>query len=212
MTLMYREKRLKRLRAFTMVELLVSLSILSVIAALSVTSFRSLSRIVDLNKQQEEALRDIRWFLNRLDLELCGAIYVRRANQTLFVSRRKQTGGKEANELVFTTIMPQDYLEIGRRGEVIKVEYDISEGDNGNNTICLTKKLYLNIHSSEEKPVEYIIREDLTFFQMRFLSQGKWYESWDTEKMDRLPDGVELVFTVGKKSFRTYFNLFVSEI
>jgi len=201
----------KRVKVFTLVEFLISLSIISVIASLSAGSFRSLSRIYDLNKEQEETLRDIRWFLDRLDMELCGTIYVRRMDQTLFVSRRKEIGSVETSDLSFTTVMPQDYLEIGRRGEVVKVEYIISMGVGEKNKLCLTKKLYFNIYSSEEKPQEYMIGEDFSSFMMRFLSQGKWYEKWDTDEMDRLPDGVELIFTVGEKRFKTYFNLFISE-
>ena len=203
----------QKLRAFTLLELLISLSILSVIGVLSYTSFVSVRRIVDVNRRNEEAIRNLRGFLDRLDVELSSAIYVRRAKQTLFISKRLEIGGKHTNNLIFTTISPQRYFEIGRREEIIRIEYEVTQNEENSDLFVVTKRIYFHLlmEESVQEPFEFTIREDFSSFIFRFQKNGKWYDSWDTEKMDLLPESVELTFTLGGKSFREYFNVYISE-
>jgi hypothetical protein len=46
---------------------------------------------------------------------------------------------------------------------------------------------------------------------MRFYDGGKWFDSWDSKLMNSIPDGVELIFSIGGKTFRAYFNVFIQE-
>ncbi len=200
--------------AFTLFELLISLSIWSVIAALSYTSFVSVRKITEINRKNEEVLRNIRWFLNRLDVEISSAVYVKRAEQTIFLSNRMDFDGKKINNLVFTTILPQTYLEIGKREEIIRVEYEVKQNEEDSDLLVITKKIFFHTLSPEtiQEPVEFIIRDDFTSFMLRFYKKGKWYESWDTKKMGLLPEGIELIFSLGGKKYREFFNVYISEI
>lgn len=202
-----------RFRAFTLLELMISLSILSVIAALSYTSFVSVRKVVEVNRRNEDILRSIRWFQEKLDVEISGAIYVRRAEQTLFVSERKDYLGKKVNNLTFTTLSPQSYLEIGTRGEILKVVYEVEQNKDNNELLVVTKKVFYNLLSPEfrQEPVEYVIRPDFGSFTLRFYKGGKWYDSWDTEEMDLLPEGIELLFSIDGKQYREFFNVYISE-
>jgi len=205
-------KKLK-FKAFTLIELLISLSILSVIAFLSFSSFVSIRKVVDLNRENENTLRDIRWFLNRLDSELSGSIYVRRDKKTGFQSQRKEIGEKKVNNLIFTTIVPQRYLEIGKRGEIIKIEYDITQNEKDEELLVLTKKTFYNTFSlyDNKENSEVTIRYDFTSFSLRFYRNGKWYDSWDTKKMDLLPEKIELTFSIFGIKYQEFFNVFISE-
>lgn len=201
----------------------MSLAILSVIAAVCYVSFSSVNRVVDLNRRNEELLRDVRSFLGRLDVEISGAVYVRRAEGTIFLSTRSEVGGEKTNNLVFTTVSPQVYMELGKRGEIIRVEYIVEQSEEDNELIVVKKRIFFNNLTPEigyftseveetANAAQYTIRDDFTVFQLRFYSQGKWYDSWDTREMDRLPDGVELIFSLGGKKYREFFNVFISEI
>lgn len=205
---------MKKYRAFTLMELLISLSILSVIAFVSTISFVSMRKIAEVNRRNEEALRNIRYFLNRLDVEISGAVLVRRAEETLFQSTRMDINGEKVNNLIFTTVTPQQYLEIGKRGEVIKVEYDVTENEEDPYRFVVTKKVYHNTLTPKEdqEPVEFIIRSDFTSFILRFYKAGKWHDSWDTKKTNHLPDGIELIFSLGETKYREFFNVYISEI
>lgn len=205
---------MKKYSAFTLMELLISLSIISVIAFVSTTSFVSMRKIAELNRRNEEALRNIRYFLNRLDVEISGAVLVRRAEETLFQSTRMDINGEKVNNLIFTTVSPQQYLEIGKRGEVIKVEYDVTENEEDPYRFVVTKKVYHNTLTpkDDQEPVEFIIRSDFTSFILRFYKAGKWHDSWDTKKTNHLPDGIELIFSLGETKYREFFNVYISEI
>jgi len=214
-------KKKRGLPAFTLVELLVSLAILAVISSLSFSSFQSISRVVDVNRENERAQRSVRGFIDRLDEELAGAIFVRTSDETLFVSKRQEIGGKNINSLAFTTIMPQRYLEVGERDEIVKVEYRVERSEKDEKLLVVSKLIYTRLLSPypEREPepgpdtgvAEFLVRDDFTDFTMRFSKGGKWYDSWDSKQMNLIPDGVELVFSLGGKTFREYFNIFINE-
>ena len=203
----------QRYGAFTLLELMISLAILSVIAALSYTSFVSVRKVVEVNRRNEDILRSIRWFQERLDVEISGAIYIRNAEQTLFVSERKDYVGKEVSNLTFTTLAPQSYLEIGTRGEILKIVYEVEQNIENNELLVVTKKVFYHLLSPEayQEPVEYVIRPDFGSFTLRFYKGGKWYDSWDTKEMNLLPEGIELLFSVDGNHYREFFNVYISE-
>jgi len=203
----------KRYGAFTLVELLISLAILSIVAALAYTSLVSVRRVVDIHRRNEESLRNIRSFVQRLDVELSSATYVRSASQTLFQSKRVEMDGKVSSTLVFTTISPFSIYDIGRREEIIRIEYEVTLHDKDRDRIVLRRKEYphILIEGSLQEPVEYTVSQELTSFLLRFKKDGKWYESWDTGVMDLLPDSIEMTFSLGGRLFREYFNVYISE-
>ena len=218
---------MKKFRGFTLVEFLIALSIVSVIAAASVVSFSSVNRIVDLQRGNDEMLREMRVFLEGLDREISGALYVRRDKGTVFFSQRREIAGKEVSFLLLTTLLPQEYLELGTRGEIVGVQYILEQNESDVELLVLKKRILYNtigydfrggtadtrsLPSSEISGVsEYNVREDFTLFQLRFYSDGKWHESWDSSKTDGLPESVELFFSLGGKKYRELFNVFISE-
>jgi type II secretion system protein J len=205
---------MKKHGAFTLFELLISMAILSIIAYLSTSSFISMRKIVDVNRANEEVLRNIRSFLESLDVEISGAILVGRAEETLFVSKRTDIMGENVNNLIFTTISPQQYLEIGKRDEVIKVEYEVKENEDNPDLLVVTKKVYYHILTDErsQEPVVFDIRNDFTDFMLRFYRQGKWHDTWDSTISSQLPERVELTFSLGGTKYREYFNVYISEM
>lgn len=202
------------LEAFTLVELLVAMSILSIIAAVSYTSFVSVRRTAEANRRNEERMREIRNFLERLDSELASTLYVRQDKGTLFFSRRFEIGGEKVNNLLFTAIEPQEYFEVGKRGEVVQIAYEVTLSEGTEELLTVTKKLhYYTLPPRDfDEPVEYTIGDDFSSFVLRFRDDGRWVDSWDTEKLNRLPDGVELTFSRGGKTYREFFNVFISEM
>lgn len=218
---------MKQFRGFTLVEFLIALSIVSVIAAASVVSFSSVNRIVDLQRRNDEMLREMRGFLEGLDREISGALYVKRDKSTVFFSQRREIAGKEVSFLLLTTLLPQEYLELGTRGEIIGVQYILEQNESDGELLVLKKRILFNtigydfrggtadtrsLPSSEKSGVvEYNVREDFTLFQLRFYSGGKWHKSWDSSKTDELPERVEFFFSLGGKKYREIFNVFISE-
>jgi type II secretion system protein J len=197
--------------AFTLIELLISLAILSVIALVSTTTFFSVTRIVEVNRSNEEALRNIRELVERLDVEISAAVLKRGSQHTVFNSKREDVSGIKINDLVFTTIAPQSYLELGTREEVIMIEYDVQQNQDDTDFFVVTKKLFFHPLTPERsrEPFEFVVRNDFTQFTLRFYKNGQWFDSWDSDKMASLPEGVELIFSLGGNTYREYFNVFI---
>jgi type II secretion system protein J len=218
---------MKSFRCFTLIEFLIAITIVSVIAAACVVSFTSVNRVVDLHRRNDAILRDLRGFLDSADVEISSALYVRSDKRTIFFSQRRDVGDREVNNLMFTTVSPQHYLELGIRGEIINVQYIIETNEANPDLLILRKRVLFNTFSNEVQTLsfeteysslvesgamaEFIIRDDFTIFQLRFYSEGKWHDSWDTRKQDRLPESIELVFSLGGKKYREMFNIFISE-
>jgi hypothetical protein len=110
--------------------------------------------------------------------------------------------------------MPQTPLELGKRGEVLRVEYEVSPSEADDQYIALRKKIYLYSLPPREfdEPVEYMVGEEFTSFLFRFKSGGRWFESWDTQNQDELPESIELVFSFGGRKYREFFNVYISEM
>ncbi len=203
-----------RMKGFTLVELLISLAVLSIIAAVSFTTFVSVRRASEIHRKNDEMLRELRSFLERLDVELSSAIYIKGDKSTLLVSKQKELGGFTTSDLVFTTISPRTFLEPGSRSEIIRIEYEPAQNVEDTQELALKKRIYQNTLLPPEsvEPFEYTVRNDFTSFLFRFHSAGKWFDSWDTEKMNGLPDSIELTFSIGGRKFRELFNVFISDM
>jgi prepilin-type N-terminal cleavage/methylation domain-containing protein len=216
-----------RFRCFTLIEFMIAITIVSVIAAACVVSFTSVNRVVDLHKRNDEILRDLRGFLETADVEISSVLYVRSDKRTIFFSQRREIGDREVNNLMFTTVQPQHYLELGVRGEIVNVQYIVESNEDNPGLLIVRKRVLYNTFSNEVQTfsfesdyaslvesgamAEYIIRDDFTIFELRFYSEGKWHDSWDTRKQNRLPESIELVFSLGGKKYREMFNIFISE-
>jgi type II secretion system protein J len=203
-----------RVGGFTLIELLIAVSVLSIIVAVSYTSFVSVRKTMVVGKRSLEVMRELRNFLEGLDVEMSGALYVRGDEGTLFQSKRRELGRHEASSLAFTTIMPQSFLETGKRGEVIRVEYEVSQNQYDEDLLVLTKKMYMLSQPPRDfdEPIEFIVGEQFSSFLFRFKSGAQWFETWDTETRKELPDSVELVFSLGGRRYRETFNVYISEM
>ena len=205
-----------KFRSFTLVELLIALSILSIIAYLSASSFISIRRATEWNSQNVETRRAVDNLIDTLDNELASALYISSNKRTLFRSNRTENAGIKINDLRFSYIDPISFYELNKRDEVVEVEYEVEKDGGIENKYRIDKRIwYFAMHPDrpeERNPdARDTVLENVDFFTMRFYSKGKWYDSWDTEKMRELPDMVELDLSVNGKEYREYFNVCISE-
>ncbi len=203
----------ERVSGFTLLELLISLAIFSIIAAVSYTSFIAVNRSVESNRRNEDLIRELRGLFDRLDSEIASAFYGRNDDGTLFRSRRFELNGKEVNDLLFTTVRPVTIWEYGVHGGVRRIEYVFDESETEG--LVLIKRVYgLSLPPGDlDEPDEFVVCDGLDSFQLRFQDGGGWFDDWDTDKMNRLPDGIELTITLaGGGELREYFNVFISEL
>ena len=97
---------------------------------------------------------------------------------------------------------------------MLHIEYEVSASEAGEQFIAVKKKIYLyNVPPGDfDEPVEFLVGDRFTSFLFRFKSEGRWLESWDTEKRNELPENIELVFSLGGRKYREIFNVYISEM
>jgi len=207
---------IKEVKSFTLIELLIALSVLSIIAYLSASSFISIRKMTEWNKKNTEIKKGIYSFIDSLDNELSSIIFISSNKRTRLRSRRVEDIGVKNNDLRFCYIEPISYYELNKRDEVVEVEYKVEYEEDSENKYRIDKKLWYLARNPDkwedrEPDIKYTILENIDFFMLRFYLKGKWYNNWDTEKMHKLPDMIEVSFSVSGKEYKECFNVNISE-
>ncbi len=164
-------------RGFTLVEVLVTLTILSVIAVLVYTALHTTYRVV----KEVEGVMDLHrpfWGLSEIiSADIRGAYLSQKDPLTLF-----EGDGASRNMLSLTTFTPYQPKGPAR---MVRVDYTVvSKGDKA----LLVRK----IHERDGKAVDItVLLEGIEGFRVWFLNKGRIMRTWDSKK--GLPEGVRVV-------------------
>ena len=181
---------------FTLLELLVALSLLVIIAAAVYGSYFTVIRGRDSATAGMESLRETAATLAQLRREISSALYRSGDKRLSFVVEDRDQFGKPASNLTFTT------LGMTRSGDspssdLREVSYRPREKEGRLLLARSEKELFFKI-----EPQQYPQMEELEGFLVECDDNGKWVRSWDTTLNGKLPDGVRITLTVkeGEKS------------
>ena len=198
-------------RAFTLVELLISVSILSVIAYLSaftLTNFRKVSGIVDISGERRIEMFS---FVSGLEREFSSAILILSNKRTRFVIKNDD----DSSYIRFCYIDPVSVYETIKRDEVLEVEYRFKK-ESDNNSSLVKSIWYLSKNpdnwSEGEPDFKYVVEKNLDYFKVTAYRLGKQYKQWDSIKQRDIPDFIEIEFSIGGKVYREGFNVFISRM
>lgn len=175
---------------FTLLELLVALSLLVIIAAAVYGSYFSVIRGRDGATASMEALREITGTLELLRRETASALYKPDDNKLSFVVEDRDQFGKPASNLSFTTI---GIVKSGAApsSDQREVRYRTKEKE-GNLLLARSEKeLFFSF-----EPQLYPQMEQLEGFLVECYDGGKWVRSWDTALVRRLPEAVRFTISV----------------
>jgi general secretion pathway protein J len=177
---------------FTLLEVLVAMVLLVILSGALYGTFFSLTRGRDMATAGMEARREVRTTLDMLRRELSSVWYARGDKRLHFVVEDRDSFGKPASTLDFTTLSPPRSDSVPS-SEQVAVRYQVvekdKEGGNGNR-LELTrevKDLYLSA-----KAIPYPQMEELEGFLVECYAGGKWVNSWDTAINMGLPKAVRV--------------------
>jgi general secretion pathway protein J len=173
---------------FTLLEVLVAMLLLVILSGALYGTFFSLTRGRDMAMEGMETRREVRTTLDMLRREFSSAWYARGNRRLYFVVEDRDSFGKPASTVDFTTISPPRSDSLPSSDQVA-VRYRAVEKDNGNR-LELTreaKDLYVTT-----KADPYPQMEELAGFLVECYDGVKWVRSWDTAINAGLPKAVRV--------------------
>jgi general secretion pathway protein J len=197
---------------FTLIEVLIAVSILALISGLLVTSFSSLKRSKEGIQRSSDRYREGRLAMARITRELESA-YVSKhipIDQSMAVIRTifKAQQDSPADRLDFNAFVNRRTDRDARQSDQGEVSYYGEESPHNAGQIDLLRRLNtrLDLEPTEGGRAE-VLATDIDLFDLQFLDPllGSWIEEWDTStvvgQLDRLPlqIKVQLVLNGGER-------------
>jgi general secretion pathway protein J len=172
--------RLINKQGFTLIEVLVSVAILSIVLAAIYSTFFLAQRAVEGMDESLVKLQEARRALDILRCELDSSFFTKADVNTLLQIKDRDSYGKSASELTFTTF---SVLQPG----LSKVSYYIEEKDGSLN---LFKKIDFPWTQEKTEGVEII--ENLDAFSIEAKYHDQWVKTWDTEVNKNTPEEIRI--------------------
>jgi len=180
-------ERLVNKQGFTLIEVLVSVAILSVVLAAVYSTFFLVQKAVDGMDESLVKLQEARRALDILRCELDSSFFSEADDSTILQIKDRDSYGKQASQLTFTA------FSILRPG-LSRVSYYIEEKDGGMN---LYKKIESPTTQEETDGIDLI--EDLESFSIEAKYHDQWVKTWDTDVNKNTPDEIRISLAIRLK-------------
>jgi general secretion pathway protein J len=193
-------------KGFTLIEVLLAMTILAVIMTVIYMSFSTAGR----NVEQAEAIRDgadlARTLISRISDDIANAYVNRNMNYsariTIFDGEKDDVGvGSNGEKIrrdgITLTTLTNWRKPDSKEMEVWEVGYFFKEKPDGNGyALFRREKRELNKDvPALEGGVEYEITERVESLQFRYYDGSNWTDAWD-KSLNRVPTAVEIALTL----------------
>lgn len=210
---MRRARRLPRIAGFTLVELLVAISILAMISVLVYSAFSGLKRSKEGIQRVTDRYREGRLAMARISRELQGAYLSTHMpiNQALAVEKTAFTGrrGTPADRVDFNSFCHRRMDRNSHESDQAEISYFGSADPKKDGTTDLVRREsgHPDMYPERGGRVD-VLATDIDLFDLEYLDPltGQWTETWDTTQAvgqaARLPLQVRvlLVLNGGQRS------------
>lgn len=186
-------RRLSSERGFTLLELLVGVSILAIIVVTQVAPFQQTIESRDRAEAAVQASSAVRLTLMRLSEELTGALAF--DDERGRFSLLDRTYDHPTSELRFATTGARR-VQAGARDPVEIVRYYLERDPQRPDSMLLMKQQLPSVAAEGVEPVTMVVLEDVRAFQAEALGgQGAGW-STELEPSDKVPRAVRVSLTV----------------
>jgi general secretion pathway protein J len=220
-------RSLRRARGFTLIEVMVAVSILAIVTTLTWTSFKQTFATKSAIEAQAGRYRTVRLALERMAREL-SMVYISQNEDTSQPERRTRLVGKHHNdidEVLFSYLGHQRLYQDANEADTALVGYYAArDRDDSRKTNLMRRETRrLSYYKIDEQPGEAdIVCDDVVKLQIEYYDHRDkvWREEWVTTALDgqpdRLPSKIRITLTVrderGKEvPFQTELRVAMSE-
>jgi len=196
-----------RTRGFTLVELLVAITILAAISLLIYGAFAGMKRSKEGLERVQDRYREGRLAMARITRELQSAYISAHApiNQALIVQKTAFVGtrGTPADRVDFNAFANRRLDRDSHDTDQCELSYFGSPNPDGSGTVDLARRSSTQLDMEPEKggKVE-VLATDIDLFDLEYLdaTTGNWLETWDSTQAvgqpNRLPLQVRVILVL----------------
>jgi len=196
-----------RARGFTLLEVLISIAILTAITSLLYGAFSALKHSKDGLSRVQDRQREGRIAMARMTRELQSAYISAHVpiNQALMVQKTifKGERGTPADRVDFTAFANKRLEKNAHVSDQCELSYFGSPNPDGSGTTDLVRRIdeQIDLEPTKGGRVE-VLATDIDLFDLQYLDAqtGQWQEAWDTSQTtgqpDRLPLQVRIILVL----------------
>ncbi|MDF3065895.1 MAG: uncharacterized protein K0R38_1496 [Polyangiaceae bacterium] len=194
-------------RGFTLIEVLISISILAAITSLLFGAFSALKKSKDGLTRMQDRQREARLAMARMTRELQSAYLSAHLpiNQALMIQKTIFRGerGTPADRVDFTAFANMRLEKDSHVSDQCEIAYYASPNPDGSGQIDLVRRVDSSIDLEPTKggKVE-VLATNIDLFDLQYLDAqtAQWQEGWDTTQstgqLDRLPLQVRIILVL----------------
>lgn len=201
--------RQRKDRGFTLVEILVALSITSLISLILLIAFSGITRSGKALKSYSERYRQSVMAMEQILRDFTGILYSTDAPFTHFSLTERNLGGEEASEISFSTFSLQFTKILPGGTDIIAVHYKPVLSDDGETlTVSRVVKINPQVDSFKETLEDDILRGISSFtIEASPLDSKAKEREWDSDARKAVPDkiAVTLAYPDGYTLTRTFY-------
>ena len=186
-------------RGFTLLEVLLALTVLSVILATVYGSFATAGRNVERAEEVRDRTDRARSLLSRLTTDIANACLIGGIGETFLVGRKAEgdTDQQRFDSIHLTTLTNWRRPD-SHETELWEVGYFFQDRPEDNARVLLRREK--RELSRDVPPLEggtdYELTDAVNGLLLRYTDGTTWVDEWDTRKRGRLPRAVEIVLSL----------------
>ncbi len=168
----------RRPRGFTLVEILLSLAILSVILLLLLSAFTGAARTREILSSRSRDFRQVRIALDRIGTDLQGAFSSSVREDSALTCKEDQLSGYPAATLVFTAFQLPETGGGRPPASVVKIKYFPKVGVDGLSMELHREQADLPFIENRIPLRDALLAEGLKGFRVELYDGTSWHKEW----------------------------------
>lgn len=194
--------RTSRMLAFTLVEVMIAMAMLTVVLSAVYSSWWAVVRSSKIGMETAIEVQRSRMAIRSLvDSLLCVQMYAGNAALYAFESEAKN----DYSYLSFVARLPASFPSSGLFGDQVmrRITFDVEAGDDGNNHLVMSQMPLLQQENVEQKPYTVTLSRNVSMFILEFWDAKA--NDWTTEwlQTNQLPKFVRVTLGTGGTANRS---------